>query len=81
MPSEYREYFLKTKHCLNCGRELRHEMHAFNHFKRFHTKKERNRKPKYFLWKRKRWIGCNVYEYTGAKLMGVATVRGKGGYM
>lgn len=38
MPNEYHAFYTKMGACLNCRMPLGHQLHAFNHFKKYHLK-------------------------------------------
>jgi hypothetical protein len=37
MPEAYYQHFKETGECINCRMHLGHDMHAFNHYKKFHV--------------------------------------------
>ena len=74
MPETFHQHFKQTGLCINCRMPLRHPMHAFNHFKKFHAKAPQ---PQYFVWNGRRWVKSNLKTYQYARQMGQATAKTK----
>ena len=78
IPTEYYTYFIDYGKCLNCLQDLRHEIHAFNHYKKNHLKEEKKKeviKPKltiitynYYVWSFNKYHQIGKEMYTLVKL-------------
>ena len=62
VPQEYYDHYVRTGECVNCHHKLRHDLHAFNHYKRYHTRQQQvatppGRRQRYFVWfaSKQRW--------------------------
>lgn len=68
VPLDYHIYFLKTKSCMCCHQPLRHEMHSYNHFRKYHLpgRKIEVDKPHYFVWFERQWVEVNMETYLAA---------------
>lgn len=72
IPQSYLLHYKSTKLCLNCGASLRHELHAFNHWKKWHRKKHVHSvsKVRYFVWLKENqsWVECSMFQCLSARL-------------
>lgn len=68
LPDEYYDHYIKTGHCLNCRKKLRHELHALNHYAKYHTKKGRSlRKQKFYVWINDSWKEVQLLAFLTAQ--------------
>lgn len=57
-PLDYNFNFTYNRTCLYCEQPLRHEMHAYNHYRRYHWRIAFEHYPRYFIWFQDAW--CEV---------------------
>ena len=62
VPLDYHIYFLKTKSCRDCHQPLRQEVHAYNHYNKYHNPKRKvvTDTPRYFVWFECNWVEVNM---------------------
>lgn len=82
LPEEFLQFFKASGTCVNCGVKIRHELHAFHHWKRYHRvrpKKQQVQSSKFFAWERdgQRWLPVRKSMYQAAREMGIATAHTK----
>jgi hypothetical protein len=53
LPKQYHRYFYDYGRCLCCKQSLRHEMHAYNHYRKYHWPREY---PRYYVWFTDCWV-------------------------
>lgn len=79
IPDYMHRYFLLHGACFHCSHKLRHEIHAFNHWLRYHSN---NGQPiyKYYIWSAmlQRWVGVDFAQYRNAVSNKVPTCVVKG---
>jgi hypothetical protein len=63
VPSKYHQYFVDYGRCLYDKFPLRQEMHAFNHYKKFHWHKY----PRYLAYQGGTWHEVSIGAYLAAK--------------
>jgi hypothetical protein len=70
VPLDYHIYFIKTRSCKNCHQPLRHPLHAFNHWNKYHNKRPivRSEKPTYYVWYENEWVQVNMETCMAAML-------------
>lgn len=69
-PLDYHIYFIKTKSCQHCHQPLRHPLHAFHHWKKYHNRNPitLSAKPQYFVWYQDEWVEVNMETCLSAML-------------
>lgn len=70
LPQQYVDHYNATGLCLNCTRQLRHIMHAFNHYKKYHLKGKRYFK---YLPSKNVFVEVNRSGYWMARQKGLCT--------
>jgi hypothetical protein len=71
VPLDYHIYFLKTKSCMCCHQPLRHEMHSYFHYRKYHHIKNTPAdvdNPEYYVWYNSSWIKVNMETCLAAML-------------
>jgi hypothetical protein len=70
VPIDFHLYFTQTKSCMHCHQPLRHELHAYNHFRKYHTERPVTikEKPEYYVWFQDQWIKVNMETCMAAML-------------
>lgn len=60
-PLDYHIHYIKTGACRFCHQSLRHPLHAFHHWKKWHNKTITiSQKPRYFVWYEDEWVETNM---------------------
>lgn len=69
-PLDYHIFYVKTKSCRFCHQPLRHELHAFHHWKKWHNKQPVTiaEKPNYYVWFDGEWVQVNMETCMAAML-------------
>ncbi len=78
-PLEYNFNFTYNRVCLYCEQPLRHEMHAYNHFRKYHSGHRAWIYPRYFVWFQDVWVEVTKDVYLLAKGRRPTAVAKKGG--
>jgi hypothetical protein len=78
LPNEYIEHYRVFGECINCHQPLNHEMHAFNHYKRYHMAGQKQAAPKpvrqqYYVWSAasKSWVETSLMRSLLASNLGI----------
>lgn len=76
LPKEYHDFYLVHKRCKHCRADLRHELHAYNHWKKYHyrvkTSSVKVQRVRYFIWikEQQKWIESTMFQSIAATLQG-----------
>lgn len=78
IPLEYLEHFKARRECLNCGAELNHELHAYNHWKKYHTQKAAPefkifKGQRFYVWLNGAWSQCGFLSFLYARTLRMPT--------
>ena len=69
VPIDFHLYYTQTHSCMYCHQPLRHEVHGYNHFRKYHTKKQVIvDKPEYYVWFQGQWVKVNMETCLAAML-------------
>jgi len=63
IPKEFYTYWHDYGRCKACCQEIRHELHLYNHYKRYHYKVV----PRFFVYFQYTWVEVNAIQYAVAK--------------
>lgn len=76
VPQNYYRYWVLTGTCYGCYQDIRHELHLYNHYKKYHFVEP---KPRFFYWNkyRKTWLETSSVMYWIYRKWNIPTARTK----
>jgi hypothetical protein len=73
LPRAYLRYYGLFNKCECCGSKLRHELHAYNHYMKYHNK------VRFYIWAKylQRWVEVDKWQFVYSKERKIPTAVSK----